>query len=265
MPKLCAMQIEFQKYQGTGNDFILINDFEGKFSKINPELIQKICNRKFGVGADGLMLLQKSNHASFRLVFFNPDGSQSFCGNGSRCAVRFALENNLIENKQISFDAFDGVHFAEVNGNLVSISMRDVSEFRDENGGQFINTGSPHLVIEKQSLDSLDIVGDGRKLRYHSAYSPIGTNVNFMQVLNPNSAIKIRTYEKGVEDETLSCGTGVTACALVFARKNNVVNSVLVETVGGQLSVSFSFENGKFTNVKLKGPAKFVFKGSYNA
>lgn len=256
------MSIEFFKYQGTGNDFILINNFSGLFDASNLQRIEKMCNRKFGIGADGLMLLEPSEKADFKLIFFNPDASLSFCGNGSRCAVRFATEHCGISKSQITFEAFDGIHTAAIQGDIVTISMRDVSEIKRDEYGTFINTGSPHVVVKSNNLEKLNILEAGSKIRYHEKYKPIGTNVNFVEPLQ--EGIAIRTYEKGVEDETLSCGTGVTASALVYAFDSNVSSPVLVKTRGGNLKVNFTRIDDKFTHVELVGPAEFVFKGVFN-
>jgi diaminopimelate epimerase len=256
------MLIEFFKYQGTGNDFIVINNFTGEYKEPSTNLIQKMCDRKFGIGADGLMLIEKSGLADFKLIFFNPDGSESFCGNGSRCAVKFVYEVHLIQKTEMSFEAFDGVHNAKIQTDSVSITMRDVSEVEQDPNGIFINTGSPHLVIVKDDVEAVKIMDEGSKFRYNKLYEPIGTNVNFLQVID--EGIKIRTYEKGVENETLSCGTGVTAAALVYASLYKTNSTVNVLTKGGKLNVSFVQDNNSFTQVKLEGPAEFVFKGFYN-
>jgi diaminopimelate epimerase len=256
------MLIEFYKYQGTGNDFIVINNFTGEYKEPSTGLIQKMCDRKFGIGADGLMFIEKSSVADFKLTFFNPDGSESFCGNGSRCAVKFVCDVHLIHKTEMSFEAFDGVHQAKIKVDTVSITMRDVNEVEQDVNGIFINTGSPHLVIVKDNVDEVKIMEEGSKLRYNKIYEPIGTNVNFLQVVD--AGIKIRTYEKGVENETLSCGTGVTAAALVYASLYKTNSNVNVMTKGGKLNVSFAQNNNSFTNVKLEGPAEFVFKGFYN-
>lgn len=257
------MLIEFSKYQGTGNDFILINNFDGKFDKSNLELIRAMCDRKFGIGADGLMVLEKINEGDFELTFFNPDASLSFCGNGSRCAVRFAKDLNLVAQSSIRFKAFDGWHNAIIHGNGITISMRDVSTVEPLTDGVFINTGAPHVVIEKKDLNAIDLIQEGRTIRYDKKYNPVGTNVNFIQ--STENGIKVRTYEKGVEDETLSCGTGVTASALAYALKHPELSAVEVETLGGKLNVVFSRKEGVFTDVQLSGPAELVFKGEYYA
>lgn len=257
------MSIEFFKYQGTGNDFILVNNFDGRFDMHNAGRIQHMCNRHFGIGADGLMVLEPSNEADFKLTFFNPDASLSFCGNGSRCAVRFARDQKIVSGAQVSFTAFDGLHRAEVKDNdIVVVSMRDVSEIKPVANGVYLNTGAPHVVVNVPDLESLNILTEGPAIRYDAAYNPVGTNVNFMQ--EEGSAIKIRTYEKGVEDETLSCGTGVTASALAYAYAHPGQSQVTVHTRGGRLTVHYTQTGNSFTNVALSGPASFVFSGTYH-
>lgn len=256
------MLIEFYKYQGTGNDFILINNFGNEYSNLSTASIQKMCDRKFGIGADGLMVIEKSIVADFKLTFYNPDGSLSFCGNGSRCAVKLVRDIHLIHALEMSFEGFDGIHQAQIKSDTVSISMRDVVELKKDSNGIFINTGSPHVVLEKGNVDEVSILEEGSKIRYNKLYEPVGTNVNFIQ--GTSEGVKIRTYEKGVENETLSCGTGVTAAALVYASLHKTGSTVNVITKGGKLHVSFTQKNNVFTNVKLEGPAEFVFKGFYN-
>lgn len=256
------MPIEFYKYQGTGNDFILINNFSGDFDQTDPKLIQRMCDRKFGIGSDGLMVLEKSNAADFKLTFFNPDASLSFCGNGSRCAVRFARDQQLVNSDKISFDAFDGIHHAIISGEQIAITMRDVEQIRQDENGYFVNTGAPHVVVTGKQLAGLEIIQEGRLIRYNKNYSPVGTNVNFIE--EKPDGIRLRTYEKGVEDETLSCGTGVTAAALVYAFLHPQVKEVKVESRGGGLLVKFSRVQNGFNAVELIGPAQFVYKGEYN-
>lgn len=256
------MPIEFYKYQGTGNDFILINNFEPFFDKENKALIAQMCDRKFGIGADGLMVIERSEKADFDLYFFNPDASVSFCGNGSRCAVQMVKDLGLSRKENISFSAFDGLHTAVQQQSNISISMRDVPEIKKDPNGFFVNTGAPHVVVLKEKVDATDVMSEGRRIRYDSGYAPVGTNVNFMEELA--DGIRIRTYEKGVEDETLSCGTGVTACALTYAHLHPMAGKVKVYTRGGQLEVSFEKREKGFVQVRLAGPASFVFKGEYH-
>ncbi len=255
------MLIEFYKYQGTGNDFILINNFNRAYTP-SKKNIEQWCDRKFGIGSDGLITLSPSEKADFKLVFYNPDGSESFCGNGSRCAVMFALDQGLVKKDKLTFEAFDGLHYAVVFDKNVSISMRDVSEVKIDSDSVFINTGSPHVVVEVNDLNRIDVINEGSKIRYDKKYNPVGTNVNFISRVE--GGIAIRTYEKGVEGETLSCGTGVTAAALVFAFKHNCDDFIAVKTRGGDLKVEFKKQNSGFANIKLVGPAEFVYKGIVN-
>jgi diaminopimelate epimerase len=251
----------FWKYQGTGNDFILIENWSGEI-QLQSNQIQQLCDRKFGIGSDGLILIEKDRDSDFYMNFFNPDGSQSFCGNGSRCAVRFAQERGLVHNERITFRAIDGMHEAKIS-DCVEIKMSDVKSIEKlSNTRYFVHTGSPHVVELRANL-SLDVVALGRSIRYDPTYAPGGTNVNFLTSLN-SSQIAIRTYERGVENETLSCGTGVTACALVHASMQPDSQEVEVQTQGGALNVSYEKAAEGFTDVWLKGPAVFVFKGEWN-
>ncbi len=250
----------FFKFQGAGNDFILFDDRNAQFPKDDSELIQKLCDRRFGIGSDGIMLIQHSEEADFYLDFINPDGSRSFCGNGSRCGIRFAELLGMI-NKQCTFDAIDGMHTAEINDDNVKISMKDVDEIRTEEEGVFLDTGSPHLIFRTRDIDKLDVRSEGRKIRYSNSYLEEGVNVNFVEKLNAHT-IKIRTYERGVEDETLSCGTGITAAVLAMAvGSSDLFGEMNVISRGGRLSVGFERSGKGFKNVWLKGPAEKVFSG----
>lgn len=253
------MKIPFQKYQATGNDFVIVDNREGKYSFSENE-IKKICERKFGIGADGIMLIEKHPSLDFNLVYFNADGSQSLCGNGSRAAVLMASALGLV-NGNAKFNAYDGVHEAEIltDGN-VRLKMSDVAEVKKTDDGMFINTGSPHFIKWVNHIRAFNVWDEGRKIRFSHTYKPEGTNVNFVEQLDPNS-IFVRTYERGVEDETLSCGTGVTAAALAASFLQNV-SPITVKTLGGELSVEFQQgHDGAFTNIFLIGPAKMVFEG----
>jgi diaminopimelate epimerase len=251
----------FWKYQGTGNDFILIDNWSGEI-QLQSQQIQFMCDRKFGIGADGVILIEKDAQADFNMNFFNPDGSQSFCGNGSRCAVRFAIDQGLVLNNNISFRAIDGMHEARVE-DRIEIKMRDVQAIVQQSEIQFfLNTGSPHVVKLCSDLN-FDVVAEGSEIRYDQLFAPGGTNVNFM-VPGKSGETSIRTYERGVENETLSCGTGVTASALVCARVQSFTEEIIVHTQGGDLAVSFESAGDGFTNIWLKGPASFVFKGEWN-
>ncbi|MFZ5551598.1 MAG: diaminopimelate epimerase [Bacteroidota bacterium] len=256
--------VTFYKYQGTGNDFIMIDDRDKKFPRGDSALIQKMCDRKFGIGSDGLILLDNCSEADFELIFFNPDGSKSFCGNGSRCAVSFAQKLGITGN-ECSFKAIDGLHRGIIHPDgLVSISVKDVNGVEKDNIHFFIDTGSPHYIVYVNELDKLNIIGRAQTIRYSDRFKEAGTNVNFVQ--EGDGFIKVRTYERGVENETLSCGSGVTACALSYAVNHPGINDCLVETRGGNLKVSFiSGENDTFTQVTLTGPAHFVYKGEFYA
>ena len=209
------MKIKFDKYQGTGNDFIIIDNRNIHFDKNNIELVQHLCDRKFGIGSDGFILIENHAELDFDMIFFNPDGSQSFCGNGSRCAMAFAKELGLISDFA-KFNSTDGYHEASINSNgLVKLKMHNVSNIEVSESHHYMDTGSPHYNCFEKNIDTIDVVARGREIRYNQRFKEIGTNVNFIEQLS--RGIKVRTYERGVENETLSCGTGVTACALSTA------------------------------------------------
>lgn len=257
------MQFSFKKYQGTGNDFVIIDNRKGLFKHSNLVAVQHICNRKFGVGSDGLILIENHSEYDFNMVFFNPDGSQSFCGNGSRCAVQFAYDLGIITTKHTAFISTDGWHEANVlENNIIKLKMNDVSTIDSQADFDFMNTGSPHYVSFRTNLNELDIIKEGSKIRYDKAYETIGgTNVNFIE--QSENSFSVRTYERGVENETLSCGTGVTACALSIALKNDLESDeVIIQTKGGKLSVSFKKNTStSFEDIWLQGPATFVYEG----
>jgi diaminopimelate epimerase len=254
-----SSEVIFYKYQATGNDFILVDNRNHIFPKA-AENIQFICNRKFGVGSDGLILIEKSAEADFEMVFYNPDASMSFCGNGSRAAVKFARDLGMVLKDKLSFKAIDGKHLALINGEQIEIRMNNIEHYVKEANYYFINTGSPHYMEYHQQIDAIDIIKRGREIRYDDKFMPAGTNVNFVEIIDQNT-IYVRTYERGVENETLSCGTGVTACALSFALQSGIKNSCTVKTKGGVLRVKFNKINSGFSNIWLCGPADFVFKG----
>lgn len=258
------MTIPFHKYQGTGNDFVIIDNRKNLVNKISCETIKKICDRRFGVGADGLMFLENHIDYDFKMVYFNADGNESsMCGNGGRCMVAFA--NSIgVSSSNGRFMAIDGEHEFEIangdHGQEVSLKMIDVSEIEIASD-YYLNTGSPHYVVFKNNVEKIDLVTEGRKIRYNQRFEALGTNVNFAEF--KGDKLFVRTYERGVEDETLSCGTGVTAVALAAAtQKNDVSGSLQIITKGGALEVFYE-KAGKssFVNVWLKGPAEFVFKG----
>lgn len=264
------MSIRFHKYQATGNDFVLIDNRKTKRS-FSVDEIKNICHRRFGIGADGLILIEEHDQADFSMVYYNSDGSQSLCGNGCRSAVDFASTLKLIE-KETTFHAFDGLHQASIlSDNTIRLKMNNVSGIQNFNGDLFMDTGSPHYIRFVTHLSDVNVVEDGRKIRNSDAFKPKGTNTNFVELL-PNNAIAVRTYEKGVEDETLSCGTGVTAAALAASFKG-YHSPIAIEVKGGNLAVAFKAgtpvsgltTNGNvsatFVDIYLIGPAKMVFEG----
>jgi len=254
------MLLSFQKYQATGNDFVILDNRDGQY-RLTTADVTGICDRRFGVGADGLMLIERHPEVDFNLVYFNADGSPSLCGNGSRAAVQMAAGLGLIDGKAV-FNAFDGVHEAEIldNGN-VRLKMHDVAVTREMEDGVFINTGSPHFVQWVQDVKDYPVFDRGRALRYSDSFKPGGTNVNFVENIDRDT-IFVRTYERGVENETLSCGTGVTASALAASLRQNS-SPITVKTLGGELQVEYkSGHDGSFTEIFLIGPAKKVFTGT---
>lgn len=258
------MEISFYKYQGTGNDFVMIDNRHQQLSKNDTKKIKNLCDRKFGIGADGLILLEnpEKEGEDFKMVYFNADGRESsMCGNGGRCIVAFAAFLGIIENKA-AFSAIDGFHEASVNGDTVSLKMMDVEKIERGDDFLFLNTGSPHHIVFSNEVGALEVKKEGAAIRNSELYSSKGgTNVNFVEVVE--NILKVRTFERGVEDETLSCGTGVTAVALAaFATGKVEGNSVQMETPGGLLSVSFEQKGEGFVNIWLTGPARQVFKGT---
>ena len=253
------MSITFYKYQGTGNDFIIIDNRKETFPKNDINLVSKLCNRHFGIGADGLILLENDATSDFKMIYFNADGSQTMCGNGGRCAVAFAKRLNIIDSKT-TFTAFDGAHYAEINNDIISLHMIDVNEIILNDGYTFANTGTQHHVEIVADLDNFPVFEKGKDIR-HNMYGKQGSNVNFVEQVN-NNTFRVRTYEKGVEDETLACGTGVTAVAIAMhATKKTTETSIKLPVEGGLLEVCFDEKNGNYTNIFLKGPAVCVFKG----
>lgn len=254
-----TVEIQFHKYQGTGNDFIMIDDRSESFPS-TPVLIQRLCDRKFGVGADGLILIQNHLEYDYRMVYFNSDGSQSLCGNGSRCGFAFAHSLGMVKGKA-TFETTDGVHKIEQQGEKIYFQLFDAPLPKKINEKEwYLDTGSPHHIKLSENVQHEDIVSQGREIRYSTTYSSQnGTNVNFAQLLP--GKVKMRTYERGVENETLSCGTGATAVGLL-AGTLGMDSPVFIETEGGNLSVSFKRNTDNFTNVWLAGPASKVFEGT---
>ncbi len=255
------MKQVFYKYQGAGNDFIIMDNRKANFPKDDVALVNKLCDRKFGIGADGLMLLENSETTDFKMIYFNADGQiGSMCGNGGRCIVAFAHFLDIF-NEKTTFEAVDNLYHATYTEESVSLKMNNVNRVESHENHLFLNTGSPHHVTFNNTVDAMDVIVEGRKIRNGAPYFPEGTNVNFAQQINENT-FKVRTYERGVENETLSCGTGVTAVAIA-SHQSKKTNSkwIHLKTLGGNLEVSFDVENGHYKNIILKGPATFVFKG----
>ena len=252
------MDLTFYKYQGTGNDFVMIDNRAKDFPKENISIISHLADRHFGVGADGIILIENDDQFDFKMIYFNADGSQTFCGNGARCAVAFSKQLGIIKDKT-TFLAVDGEHFAEIKNDLISLQMINVDDIKVNENSVFMYTGTQHHVELVDELNEYPVFKNGKKIRY--SYNDPGSNVNFVQQIN-NNTFRVRTYEKGVEDETLACGTGVTAVAIAMHKTNKTnSNHVSLPVEGGNLEVSFTENNGIYTNVFLKGPAKFVFKG----
>ncbi len=254
------MQQTFYKYQGTGNDFVMIDNRQQTFDKNNIERIMFLCDRRFGIGADGLILIEDHSNADFEMIYFNADGSQSLCGNGGRCAVAFAKQLGIIDDKA-TFEAIDGLHHATIENGIVKLQMLDVDLVEIHDSHVFLNTGSPHHVQFEDDLSILDIKTKGAKIRYGAPYNEPGSNVNFVKKIS-DATFAVRTYERGVEDETLSCGTGVTAVAIAMhALGESSNNLITLNAQGGELQVSFDVVDRVYKNVWLIGPAKFVYTG----
>ena len=253
------MNISFYKYQGTGNDFVVLDNRNGAYDALSTEQVAKLCDRKFGVGADGLMMLALQEGYDFRMIYFNADGQEgSMCGNGGRCLVRFANDKGILSD-HYRFMAVDGEHEARIIDGRIHLKIQDVHQVEKKENVSILNTGSPHYVCFVDDVEGMDVFGEGKKIRYSNAFREKGINVNF--VCKNGNGIRVRTYERGVEAETLSCGTGVTAAAIANSAINGKqITSIKVE--GGELSVSFDRVNDQhFTDVWLIGPAEFVFSG----
>lgn len=258
------MEINFVKYQGTGNDFVIIDNRNRQIKKEDQELFRKLCDRKFGVGADGVMLLQDHPAFDFEMLYYNADGREaSMCGNGGRCLTAFASSLGII-GKETNFLAVDGPHYAKISANLVSLRMSDVKieNIKEEEGNYILNTGSPHYVTFRKGVREMDVFTEGRNIRYSEPFKKAGINVNFVE--EESGYYFVRTYERGVEDETLSCGTGVTAVALSAGMKTGQkgIHTYQIHTPGGNLQVSCNRSDTVFTDIYLNGPADFVFTGS---
>lgn len=249
-------RINFKKYQGTGNDFVIV---EGPIA-LNQDQIQSICDRNFGVGADGLIVLTPSEQRDFDMHYYNADGSSSFCGNGSRCSVLYAKHHGWIQT-ECEFSSNDGLHSARIDGNWIELAMHNVKEPSLANEHYLLNTGSPHYIEFRKDIDQINVDKEGASIRYSEEFKEDGINVNFVQLTT--DGLSMRTYERGVEAETLSCGTGVTAAALAFAHKegDNQLKQVVVQTPGGTLEVKFNWGSNGFEDIYLCGPAQYVFQG----
>ncbi|WP_394748521.1 diaminopimelate epimerase [Spongiimicrobium salis] len=254
------MILTFYKYQGTGNDFVMIDNRQGVFPKDDTKLVAFLCDRRFGIGADGLILLENDDVSDFKMVYYNSDGNEStMCGNGGRCLAAFARFLGIIE-KEGRFMAVDGLHYASLEGDMVSLQMQDVHGIQQKEKYTFLDTGSPHHVQLVEELTKFDVPKEGAKLRY-GIYGEKGSNINFVSQSDKNT-FEVRTYERGVEDETLSCGTGVTAVALAMHHNGIATeDTVHISTPGGRLKIEFEQDDQGYKKVFLTGPAKQVFKG----
>jgi diaminopimelate epimerase len=256
------MKVKFHKYQGTGNDFVMIDNRAYGLERDNKNLVESLCHRRFGIGADGLILLQEKEGYDFEMVYFNSDGSESsMCGNGGRCIIQFAKEIGVIENT-CSFVAIDGPHEGLIDGNgIVTLKMKDVSAVESSFNDFVLNTGSPHYVRFLNSIDVFNVVEEAKKIRYSNRFAQEGINVNFVAIKDENH-IAVRTYERGVEDETYSCGTGVVASSMAhYLKSGKKQNHIFVDVLGGKLQVKFFETDGIFTEVFLIGSAVEVFEG----
>lgn len=260
------MYIDFTKYQATGNDFVMIDNRIENTVFNDERLIQKLCDRKFGVGADGLILISEDPKTDFRMRYFNSDGKEaSMCGNGGRSAVAFAKKLKLTSSDEVRFMAVDGLHEAIVQEDIIRLKMIDVVGYEKVGKNYFIQTGSPHHIEFRSDLQNIDVLSEGRNIRYSEKYKPEGANINFVEYID--DLIHIRTYERGVENETLSCGTGSVAAAIAtYLEYGSTEQCFNLQAPGGKLKVSFKKSaKGNFENVWLEGPAKYVFSGKIEA
>jgi diaminopimelate epimerase len=260
------VKIHFYKYQGAGNDFIMVDNRQNTVNHHNPKLIQQLCDRRFGIGGDGIMFLQTKAGYDFEMVYYNADGQpSSMCGNGGRCIVAFAKYLGIIEI-ETTFLAVDGPHYARINpqGDWVSLQMIDVDTITNDGAAYILNTGSPHYVTLAEGLKDKDVYHEGFTIRNNDTYRKDGINVNFVE---PNGeGYFVRTFERGVEDETYACGTGVTAVALAMAKHNHKTGHIAtpIKVLGGDINVRFDYDGKKFTDIFLEGPAVRVFEGDWS-
>lgn len=256
------MSIQFLKYQGTGNDFIVLDNRDGAYQHLTNERVKLLCDRRFGIGGDGLMLLNLREGYDFEMIYYNADGQEgSMCGNGGRCLVKFAHDLG-IHRETYRFLATDGDHEAEIDPDgIVSLKMKDVNGVKVSHGDFILNTGSPHYVKMISNVMDYDVYRKGKEIRYSAAFAEQGINVNYVEQTGDDEII-VRTYERGVEAETYSCGTGVTAAALICYHNENGFNEVTVRTRGGKLSVEYDrIDEDHYENIWLCGPAEKVFEG----
>jgi diaminopimelate epimerase len=256
------MKIQFTKYHGTGNDFIMIDDRSEFFDESDVKLIKAMCSRRFGIGADGLILLRNEKGYDFKMVYFNSDGRpSSMCGNGGRCLIHFAHSLNMFINK-CRFLAIDGDHLGEVlDDGTVKLKMGEVDNLSRDGDDFVLDTGSPHYVQCVKDAFDIDVKLDGSTIRYSDLYKSEGINVNFINITN--DTLNVTTYERGVEDETYSCGTGVTASALVAHQVYSVSSPIQIKTKGGSLKVHFQKSDSRFFDIWLEGPAVKVYEGDW--
>ncbi len=257
------MKLKFYKYQGTGNDFILVDNRNLQLNIQKPALIAKLCDRRFGIGADGLMFLQLKEGYDFEMIYYNADGNiGTMCGNGGRCIVAFARDLGIVKNETY-FLAVDGPHYAKISDSdgWISLQMIDVDNVQRDGDDYVLNTGSPHFIRLTKDVANKNMFEEGRQIRYNDTYKAEGINVNFVE--DEGSHLFVRTYERGVENETYACGTGVTAAALAMAQHKNTTGrlSKPVKVLGGNLNVRFDYDGKKYRNIFLEGPAKKVFEG----
>ncbi len=255
------MTMTFYKYQGTGNDFIIVDNRLQQIDKHNTKRIAQLCDRRFGIGADGFILLENDDIADFKMVYYNADGNESsMCGNGGRCITAFAKFLGVVGNSA-KFMATDGLHNAKIEDEIVHLQMQDVCNVETFEDHLFLDTGSPHHIALVSNLKTLDVKSKGFEIRYGHPYNEIGSNVNFVEQVS-NDSFAVRTYERGVEDETLSCGTGVTAVALAMHKSGKTKSqSISLHTEGGLLKVIFNSDDSGYNDIWLIGPATQVFKG----
>lgn len=258
-----ASKVRFSKYQGAGNDFILVDNRDSAFDRADEALVEKLCNRRFGIGADGLMLLQNKENYDFEMIYYNADGREgSMCGNGGRCIVAFARDLGIITDKTV-FLAVDGIHHASLAADLVNLQMIDVQDYTRDGEAYVLQTGSPHYVEFVKNLQDKNVFQDGYTIRNNATYEKEGINVNFIEA--EGDGYFLRTFERGVEDETYACGTGATAAAMAVALQQNLEGDITIpiRVLGGQLYISLHKKGSHFSEVFLKGPAQFVFEGNY--